>query len=65
MPVALWAQLRRCTTCDADTAFEQPGCPDGHAADCPEWVCVGCGGALLIGFVLAEPIEGHSVSRVA
>ena len=24
-------------------------CPDGHA-ECPEWACADCGGAVLIGF---------------
>lgn len=24
-------------------------CPDGHA-ECPEWACADCGGAILIGF---------------
>ncbi len=65
MPVAFAAPVRHCTTCDAETALEQPGCLDGHDGDCPEWVCVDCGDALLIGFVRAEPIEARPVSRVA
>ena len=47
--------VRWCSGCAADVAFEQPGCLDGHEGDCPEWVCVECGDALLIGFSLAEP----------
>lgn len=29
--------------------FEQPPCPDGHGAECPERACVECGEAVLIG----------------
>lgn len=58
------AHARHCTTCAVETAFEQPGCLDGHAADCPEWVCVGCGDALFIGFALPE-FGRPQVSRVA
>ena len=46
--------LRWCATCLAETMFEQPECPDGHGADCPEWVCVTCGDALLLGYAPAE-----------
>lgn len=49
------ALVRWCTTCEDDVAFEQPGCPDDHESDCPEWVCLQCGDALLIGFALGEP----------
>ena len=42
--------LRWCTTCLTETMFEQPDCADGHEGDCPEWVCVTCGDALLLGF---------------
>jgi hypothetical protein len=41
-----------CPTCGEDTDFEQPPCADGHTedgGDCPEWVCVECGTALLAG----------------
>lgn len=46
------ALVRWCTTCEDDVAFEQPACVDDHGGDCPEWVCVQCGDALLIGFSL-------------
>lgn len=46
--------LRWCATCVAETMFEQPECRDGHGADCPEWVCVTCGEALLLGYPPAE-----------
>jgi hypothetical protein len=32
--------------------FVQPPCADGHTEDggeCPEWICLDCGAALLIG----------------
>lgn len=29
--------------------FEQPPCPDGHGAECPERACVECGTAILVG----------------
>ena len=41
-----------CPTCGQDTDFEQPPCADGHTEDggeCPEWVCLDCGTALLGG----------------
>ncbi|HEX6498446.1 MAG TPA: hypothetical protein VF054_05370 [Micromonosporaceae bacterium] len=37
-----------CATCATITLFEQPPCLDGHD-ECPEWVCVRCGEALLVG----------------
>jgi hypothetical protein len=47
-----------CTTCRADMAFEQPDCLDdhGHGVDCPEWACVGCGEAVVVGFGLTESV---------
>ncbi len=44
-----------CSTCRADVLFEQPGCLEEHGADCPEWVCVQCGDAVLVGFALLGP----------
>jgi hypothetical protein len=46
-----------CTTCGEDTEFEQPTCVDGHTedgGDCPEWACVHCGTALIVGDVRPE-----------
>ncbi len=37
-----------CATCQAEMLFEVPPCADGHGDDCPELVCTGCGGAVLI-----------------
>lgn len=45
-----------CPECVDFEAFEQPPCVDGHGADCPEWLCVICGTALLID-VPVEPVE--------
>jgi hypothetical protein len=42
--------LRWCATCLDETMFEQPDCPDHPRGECPEWVCVACGEALLLGF---------------
>lgn len=46
--------LRWCSTCRAEIGFEQPECLDGHGAECPEWACVQCGEAILIGWT--EPV---------
>jgi hypothetical protein len=45
-----------CPECAELEAFEQPPCLDGHGADCPEWLCLTCGTALLIGGPV-EPVE--------
>jgi hypothetical protein len=39
-------------------AFEQPQCLEdhGHGVDCPEWACVVCGEAVVVGFGLTEPV---------
>ena len=41
--------VRFCATCRGDVSFEQPDCLDAHDEDCPEWVCVQCGDAVLVG----------------
>jgi hypothetical protein len=41
-----------CPPCGEIREFVQPPCADGHTDDggeCPEWICVDCGSALLIG----------------
>jgi hypothetical protein len=41
-----------CPPCGRVSEFVQPECLDGHTDDggeCPEWACVDCGGALLVG----------------
>ncbi|MGZ4638081.1 MAG: hypothetical protein ACXV2J_03370 [Actinomycetes bacterium] len=44
-----------CATCRSETAFAHPECLDDHGADCPEWACVDCGEAIMMGFELADP----------
>ena len=41
-----------CPPCGEIREFVQPPCADGHTDDggeCPEWICVDCDAALLIG----------------
>jgi hypothetical protein len=58
--------VRWCATCLAETMFEQPECLDGHEGDCPEWVCVTCGDALLLGYAPADvAVTARSASNVA
>jgi hypothetical protein len=45
---------RHCSSCGAERLFEQPSCPDGHGESCPEWACVECGTAMIIG--IPEPV---------
>lgn len=45
-----------CPECADFGTFEQPPCVDGHGTDCPEWLCLICGMALLID-VPVEPVE--------
>jgi hypothetical protein len=55
-----------CPTCGVDTDFEQPPCADGHTdegGECPEWVCVDCGTALVSG--AAPRGERTGVARAA
>ncbi|GAA1572328.1 hypothetical protein GCM10009678_63720 [Actinomadura kijaniata] len=37
-----------CSACGDERVFERPPCPDGHGADCPEWICTDCGAAVLV-----------------
>jgi hypothetical protein len=61
-----YAGVRFCSTCQDEVAFEQPECVDGHGWDCPEWVCVQCGDAVLVGFAPPEPVRAlHPTSNVA
>lgn len=41
--------LLPCPECCDERPFDQPLCEDGHGIDCPEWFCVDCGFALLLG----------------
>ena len=45
--------LLPCPECCDERTFEQPldsigECEDGHGLDCPEWLCVECGYAMLL-----------------
>ena len=45
-------QLWPCPPCGEIREFVQPECIDGHTEDggeCPEWACVDCGSAVVIG----------------
>jgi hypothetical protein len=44
-----------CPDCAELEVFEQPPCVDGHGVDCPEWLCLTCGAALLIDLPV-EPV---------
>lgn len=48
MDSSLWP----CPDCGEVREFVQPPCVDGHTDDggeCPEWACVDCGAALVVG----------------
>jgi hypothetical protein len=47
--------LLLCAECGGQRRFEQPPCLDGHGADCPEWACVECGAAVLVGALRPVP----------
>lgn len=65
-PKPLAAVIARwCTTCAVETMFEQPVCEEDHGSDCPEWSCVECGEALLLGFDLTEGTRVGAAHRVA
>jgi len=49
---------RYCPDCGQDQPFGQPhqaSCPDAPDGECLEWVCTGCGGALIIGICFWRP----------
>ncbi|MDQ2789339.1 MAG: hypothetical protein M3Y73_06390 [Actinomycetota bacterium] len=56
-----------CPECADLRVFEQPPCVDGHGMDCPEWLCLTCGTALLIGVPveLREQLPRTFSSRAA
>lgn len=52
------AEFRFCADCGDERLFEQlhpADCPDAPG-DCPEWGCVACGAALIIGL----PVPGYT-----
>lgn len=46
MPTVLTLQ-QFCVECAQEQSFVQPECVEGHASDCPEWMCPDCGSAVL------------------
>ncbi|MGI8698143.1 MAG: hypothetical protein ACR2J0_03215 [Mycobacteriales bacterium] len=48
--------MRHCAICSDERRFEQPPCVDEHDLGCPEWVCVDCGAALLMGVLEVTPV---------
>ncbi|NRQ31021.1 hypothetical protein HII36_04120 [Nonomuraea sp. NN258] len=57
---ALWSSPEHrsdyCASCAGERLFEQPPCLDGHeTGQCPEWACLECGHAILLG--LAESVR--------
>jgi hypothetical protein len=46
----------QCSVCDDERGFEQPPCADGHGADCPEYACVECGMAIVVGDAPQPPV---------
>jgi hypothetical protein len=52
---ALWSsperRSERCPDCAGERPFEQPPCFGGHEPGlCPEWACVECGHAIVLGW---------------
>ncbi len=46
------SRLWPCPPCGEITEYVQPPCTDGHTDDgddCPEWSCVRCGSAVVMG----------------
>jgi hypothetical protein len=43
-------ETRFCPGCRDERVVEQPPCADGHL-DCPEWACVECGTAIVVGWL--------------
>ncbi len=39
---------RHCAFCGDERLFERPPCEDG-CDDCPDWACIDCGAAVVIG----------------
>lgn len=57
--------LRHCSTCGRKRLFERPPCVDGHGVECPEWACVGCGSAIVVGLDLDIEFWAEAPLRAA
>lgn len=53
-----------CHDCAGEREFVQPECTDGHGFDCPEWACLECGAAVLVGPVPLGAFGKESVGSV-
>ena len=60
--------LGNCPGCGGDEPFEQihpADCPDTGAGDCPEFMCTGCGAAVIMGTVGGEATAEYRPVRAA
>ena len=57
--------VRWCTGCEGERAFEVPPCQDGHGLDCPDLACVECGLALVVGLVAVEVVTVEALQAAA
>jgi hypothetical protein len=58
--------LGNCPGCGGDEPFEQihaGECPDAGGGECPEWACVGCGAAVIMGTTQATGVPGVAAAR--
>ena len=57
------SRLWPCPPCGETTEHVQPPCADGHtdAGECPEWACVRCGSAVVMGelSLVADVVRGR------
>lgn len=60
--------LGNCPECGGDQPFEQihPGeCPDIDSGECPEWLCVACGAAVIMGTVVGTAVASSAIAGTA
>lgn len=50
-------EIRWCSGCGTQTAFEQPPCEDGHGEGCLDLACLECG----LGIVLRDVSAAEAV----
>jgi hypothetical protein len=59
----MWSEsYRDCPECGDVRLFEQPhqdNCPDTADGECPEWVCTGCGAALITATVRVQTADSR------
>lgn len=54
--------IRHCPGCGDDRPMEQPPCAE-HA-ECPEWICVECGTAVLVGWLIIDAPGAGDIRRI-